>query len=86
MGRFHHSRQCISRGTGILNNELYVGRLGLEQACATSKILNTGRRVSRLNPPEDNWISVADTPELRIIPQDSLGRCKVHAKRKNGSP
>ncbi|CAD0186247.1 DNA-invertase hin [Ruegeria sp. THAF57] len=57
----------ISRGTGILNNELYVGRL-VWYRLRYLKDPKTGLRVSRLNPPED-WISVL-TPELRIIPQE----------------
>jgi hypothetical protein len=52
------------RGTGILNNELYVGRL-VWNRLRYVKDPSTGRRVSRPNPPED-WI-VKEVPELRII-------------------
>jgi DNA invertase Pin-like site-specific DNA recombinase len=52
------------RGTGILNNELYVGRL-VWNRLRYVKDPSTGRRVSRPNPPED-WI-VKEGPELRII-------------------
>lgn len=68
----------MSCGTGILNNELYVGRLVWNRL----RYLNdpkTGRRVSRLNPPED-WIS-EPTPELRIIPQEPWDAAKSRQKR-----
>jgi site-specific DNA recombinase len=55
------------RGTGILNNELYVGRL-VWNRLKYVKHPNTGKRQSRLNPPEI-WI-VKDVPELRIVPQE----------------
>ena len=55
------------RGTGILNNELYVGRM-VWNRLRYIKDPDTGKRVSRLNP-EDEWI-VTDVPELRIIDQD----------------
>ena len=55
------------RGTGILNNELYIGRrvwnrLEYRKDPATSK------RVSRLRP-EAEWVCHA-VPELRIVPQE----------------
>ena len=53
-----------ARGTGLLNNELYVGRL-VWNRLRYVKDPDTGRRVSRLNP-RDEWI-VKDVPELRII-------------------
>ncbi len=59
----HGNRQ---RGTGILNNELYIGRL-VWNRLRYVKDPGTGKRVSRLNP-ESDWI-VQDVPELRIIDQ-----------------
>ena len=56
-----------SRGTGILNNELYVGKL-VWNRLKYVKNPNTGKRQSRLNPPEA-WI-IKDVPELRIVPQE----------------
>ena len=56
------------RGTGLLNNELYVGRL-VWNRLRYVKDPTTGRRVSRINPPED-WI-IAEVPELRIV-EDAL--------------
>ena len=55
------------RGTGVLNNELYIGRL-VWNRLRYIKNPDTGKRVSRLNP-ENEWI-VKDVPELRIIEQD----------------
>ena len=54
------------RGTGILNNRLYIG----EQLWNRSKFAkdpDTGKRVSRLNP-ESEWVITA-IPDLRIIDQ-----------------
>jgi site-specific DNA recombinase len=55
------------RGTGVLNNELYIGRLVWNRLTYV-KNPDTGKRVSRLNPEAD-WI-VKDVPELRIVNQD----------------
>jgi site-specific DNA recombinase len=53
-----------ARGTGILNNELYVGRL-VWNRLRYVKDPDTGKRVSRPNPPSD-WVTTA-VPELRIV-------------------
>ena len=55
------------RGTGILNNEMYVGRL-VWNRLRYLKDPDTGKRVSRLNP-ESEWV-IQEVPELRIIDQD----------------
>jgi len=55
------------RGTGILNNELYVGRL-VWNRLRYVKNPDTGKRVSRLNPTTE-WMS-REVPELRIVPDD----------------
>ncbi|MCM5693392.1 recombinase family protein [Sinorhizobium meliloti] len=52
------------RGTGILNNELYIGKL-VWNRLRYLKDPDTGKRVSRLNP-ESEW-ATQDVPELRII-------------------
>ncbi len=52
------------RGTGILNNELYIGRL-VWNRLRYMKDPDTGKRISRLNPKEE-WI-IKDVPHLRII-------------------
>ena len=56
-----------SRGTGILNNKLYIGEL-VWNRLRYVKDPETGKRVSRLNP-ESDWI-VTQVPALRIVPQD----------------
>jgi site-specific DNA recombinase len=55
------------RGTGILNNELYVGRL-VWNRLRYSKDPETGRRRSRLN--KDEARVVTNVPELRVISDD----------------
>ena len=52
------------RGTGILNNDLYVGRL-IWNRQRFVKDPSTGRRQARMNP-ENEWI-VTDVLHLRII-------------------
>ena len=59
------------RGTGVLRNELYVGRLVWNRLRYT-KDPSTGRRVSRINPCDD-WV-FRDVPELRIL-DDNLWTC-----------
>ena len=54
------------RGTGILNNELYIGRL-VWNRLRYVKDPATGRRVSRLNS-EDEWI-IQEVLNLRIVDQ-----------------
>lgn len=54
----------LQRGTGILQNELYGGRLVWNKVRMV-KDPDTGRRVSRPNP-KDDWQSV-DVPELAIV-------------------
>src|SRR5260221_1871325 len=55
------------RGTGILNNELYVGRL-VWNRLEYVKGPDTGRRVSRRNA-ESEW-RIVEVPELRILAQE----------------
>lgn len=55
------------RGTGVLNNELYIGKL-VWNRLSYIKNPDTGNRVSRLNDPSD-WI-IKDVPELRIIERE----------------
>jgi site-specific DNA recombinase len=57
-------RGHLKRGTGIINNELYVGRLVWNRQRYV-KDPSTGRRVSRMNA-ESEWV-VTEVPELRII-------------------
>ncbi|WP_376871008.1 recombinase family protein [Albirhodobacter sp. R86504] len=55
------------RGTGILNNELYIGRQVWNRLTYV-KDPETGKRISRLNPEAD-WV-ITEVPELRIIDED----------------
>jgi site-specific DNA recombinase len=62
------------RGTGLLNNELYIGKL-VWNRLRYVKDPETGRRVSRQNPKQD-WI-ITDVPELRIIDDALWQRVKA---------
>lgn len=66
------------RGTGILNNELYIGRL-VWNRLRYVKNPDTGKRVSRLNPSSE-WVSV-DVPHLRIVPDDLWTAAKERQQR-----
>ncbi|WPZ34048.1 recombinase family protein [Thalassobaculum sp. OXR-137] len=57
-------RGQAERGTGVLNNSLYVGRLEWNR-CSYIKDPRTGRRVARPNP-QDQW-EVVKVPDLRIV-------------------
>ena len=61
------------RGTGILNNELYVGWL-VWNRLRYVKNPDTGKRVSRLNP-EAEWMR-KEVPDLRIVPDDLWSAAK----------
>src|SRR6516165_3849916 len=61
------------RGTGILNNELYAGRL-VWNRLRYSKDPNTGKRRSRLNP-KSAWVE-QPVPELRIVDEALWQRVK----------
>ena len=65
------------RGVGILNNELYVGRL-VWNRLRYLKDPDTGKRVSRLNP-ETEWVT-QDVPDLRIVDQDIWDAVKARQK------
>jgi hypothetical protein len=77
-----------ARGTGILNNELYIGRL-VWNRLRYIKDPDTGRRVSRPNPPSD-WVTT-DVPQLRIVDDELWSQVKarqVEMRRvtSNGDP
>ena len=55
------------RGTGILNNELYRGRLVWNRQRFV-KNPDTGKRVARPNP-RSKWVT-KDVPELRVVDDD----------------
>ena len=55
------------RGTGILRNELYVGRM-VWNRMRYMKDPESGRRVSRMNPVEQ-WVT-KEVPQLRLVRDD----------------
>ncbi|MFC7047983.1 recombinase family protein [Emcibacter nanhaiensis] len=61
------------RGTGIINNELYIGRL-VWNRLRYIKDPDTGKRISRLNPEQD-WV-IQEVPDLRIIDQTLWDKVK----------
>ena len=67
-------RGHAKRGAGLINNELYIGRL-VWNRLRYVKNPETGKRVSRINPPEE-WV-VAEVPELRIV-DDELWQAVKH--------
>ncbi|WP_310621281.1 recombinase family protein [Flexibacterium corallicola] len=67
-----------ARGTGILNNELYIGCL-VWNRLRYIKDPSTGKRISRLNP-EKEWI-IKEVPDLQIIPDDLWQAVKDHQDR-----
>jgi site-specific DNA recombinase len=66
------------RGTGILNNELYAGRM-VWNRLRYIKDPDTGRRVSRLNSPEH--LVMTEVPDLRIVPDALWQRVKARQQR-----
>jgi site-specific DNA recombinase len=62
------------RGTGLLNNTLYIGRLSWNR-CSYVKDPRTGRRIARVND-RAQWEEV-EVPHLRIIEQDLWDRAKA---------
>lgn len=65
------------RGTGIINNELYIGK-NVWNRTHHPKHPDTGKPVNRVNPREQ-W-KIADKPELRIVSDELWGR--VRAKQR----
>jgi site-specific DNA recombinase len=57
----------IKRGNGILNNEMYVGKIVWNRQ-RFIKDPDSGRRQARVNP-ESEWI-IQEVPELRILDDD----------------
>ena len=75
----------VVRGTGILNNELYIGRL-VWNRLRYIKNPDTGKRISRINQ-EEEWI-VKEIPALRIVPSELWEKVKNRqtSVRKNTRP
>ena len=66
------------RGTGVINNELYVGRLVWNRQ-RFIKDPTSGKRQARLNPEVD-WI-VEEVPHLRIVDDHLWERVKTRQER-----
>ena len=75
------------RGNGILNNEMYVGKIVWNRQRFV-KDPNTGKRQARPNP-EEEWV-IQETPELRILDDDLWNAVKARqeknkiARKENG--
>ncbi|MBO0128008.1 MULTISPECIES: recombinase family protein [Agrobacterium] len=65
------------RGNGILNNEMYVGKL-IWNRQRFIKDPDTGKRQARMNPEAD-WI-IQDVPELRVLDDDLWQAVKERQK------
>ena len=63
-----------ARGTGVLNNELYVGRL-VWNRLRYVKDPDSGKRVSRPNPPWQ-WVTTS-VPDLRIVDDELWNEVKA---------
>ncbi|WP_341871220.1 recombinase family protein [Stappia indica] len=70
----------VQRGTGILQNELYGGRLVWNKVRMV-KDPDTGRRVSRPNPKEE-WQS-SDVPELAIVSRDLFEQAQARKRERS---
>ena len=70
-------RGQAERGTGLLNNALYGGRLEWNR-CSYVKDPRTGKRVARPNPRE-KW-EITEVPHLRIVDDALWQRVKVRQK------
>jgi len=76
-------RGHVTRGTGILNNELYIGRL-VWNRLTYIKDPRTGKRISRQNPPAA-WI-IEEVPELRIVDDDLWSAARARTRDIRNSP
>ena len=74
-------RGQVDRGTGLLNNPLYVGRLEWNRTSYV-KDPRTGRRTARVNA--SNKRETIEVPELRIVDDDLWARVKA-ARRRSAS-
>ncbi|NKW82587.1 recombinase family protein [Ochrobactrum pecoris] len=71
-------RGHASRGTGIVNNELYAGVL-VWNRLRFIKDPSTGKRVSRINP-ESAWIRT-EVPHLRIVDDELWNAVRARQKQ-----
>ena len=76
-------RGHAKRGTGILRNEIYVGRLVWNRQ-RFLRDPETGKRIARPNPP-DQWV-IEEVPELRILSDDLWLEAKARLDEIAASP
>jgi DNA invertase Pin-like site-specific DNA recombinase len=69
---------CPTKGSGVLNNELYIGRLVWNRS-QWLKDPDTGKR-TRFVRPREEWI-IEDHPELRIIDEETWAAVRARFKR-----
>jgi site-specific DNA recombinase len=67
------------RGSGILNNELYIGRYIWNRRQSRKK-LRSGNREFLLRPPEE-WVTTSH-PELRIVSDDTWRKVKARQRER----
>src|SRR5260221_11800241 len=67
-------RGQVDRGTGLLNNTLYIGRMEWNR-CSYVKNPQTGKKVARVNKQEDR--EIAEVPHLRIVDDALWARVKA---------
>ncbi len=68
-------------GNGLLQNELYVGRIVHNR---TSKVVEPMTRRVRIRPnPQDQWV-IEEVPHLRIIDQELWDRVQGGLRRREG--
>ena len=72
-----------ARGTGLLNNELYAGRLVWNRQRFVKDPM-TGKRLARPNPP-DAWV-VEEVPGLRIVDDALWARVKARQGELDADP
>ena len=72
----------MRKGTGILNNTLYIGQ-HIWNRSEWVKDPDTGKRLRRERPQED-WITTA-LPHLRIVPQPLWDACKARQEKTRAS-
>lgn len=70
----------MQRGTGLLQNELYAGRLVWNKVRMV-RDPDTGKRVSRPNPKSE-W-QAADVPDLAIIPRELFEAAQARKKARS---
>lgn len=70
------------RGNGILRNDIYAGRIVWNKV-RMIKNPDTGKRISRVNPPDQHRIAAAD--HLRIVPDELWNRVQARMGKNIGA-